>query len=597
MAWVLASAIALHGATGFSSTEPLRLQKATPTTASVACYGAWEAALDLRATFDNPFDPADIDVYALFTSPQGQTFRVNGFYDQVFTRKLDHGAEKIEPAGEPGWKLRFTPSRAGRWGYEVFAKDRSGTARLEPAFFEVTPSANPGFIRRATSGAPYFMRDNGQPFFPIGENMGWAGGRGTYDYEDWLGALGKAGGNFIRVWMSSWNCALEWTSDNKGDWRSGQYHNLGVYSLQNAWKLDFIFDLAEQNGISLMLCLGTYGELKDGGFFNEGQWKANPYNATNGGPCAKAGALWTNETARKLYQRRLRYLGARYGHRVNLQSWEFWNEAEAPAPWVAEMARCLKGAGEFTGHGADPYGHLVTTTYGNPEVWNLPEIDITQTHSYGVGDLPDQGPKIYQEGRRHAAFGKPHLMAEFGIDWRSPDSQYDPDGKAINFHNALWASLLSGDAGGAMIWWWDNYVHPKKLYAPFTALRKFADTVPWTLGHWQPLAIQPLGLDPNATNKVFNGYALGNGSQAIAWIQNARHHWKNAFEKQAVSATPKARMQVSGLPAGRYRLEWWDTYRGTPLRAENVSCEGGNLQFELPELAADVAIQLTPATP
>src|SRR5205807_5840446 len=69
-------------------------------------------------------------------------------------------------------------------------------------------------------------------------------------------------------------------------------------------KLDAILDLAQRNGLNIMLCLGTYGEFKEGGYFNEGQWKANPYNSANGGPCVKPEDFWTDATARKLYHRR-----------------------------------------------------------------------------------------------------------------------------------------------------------------------------------------------------------------------------------------------------------------------------------------------------
>ena len=62
-----------------------------------------------------------------------------------------------------------------------------------------------------------------------------------------------------------------------------------------------------------MLCLGTYGEFTTGGFFNEGQWKNNPYNAANGGPCARPEDFWTDAMARRFYRMRLRYLAARYG--------------------------------------------------------------------------------------------------------------------------------------------------------------------------------------------------------------------------------------------------------------------------------------------
>jgi hypothetical protein len=386
--------------------------------------------------------------------------------------------------------------------------------------------------------------------------------------------------------MSSWNCALEWSRENQGDWRSGAYHGVGFYSLGNAWKLDTILDIAQQHGISVMLCLGTYGEFNEGGYFNEGQWKANPYNAANGGPCARPEEFWTNPAARELYQRRLRYLAARYGHRVNLQAWEFWNEAKAPASWVAEMARFLKGTGEFAGQAADPYGHLVSTTYGASEVWRIPEIDFTQTHSYGTGNIADHAPVVRRDALEHAAYGKPHLLAEFGIDWRGPDTKYDTDRRGINFHNALWASACSGNAGGAMIWWWDNYVHPGGLVRLLTPLRTFADAVPWTVGQWKPL-------ETTSSNPSLHG--LVSGRNAIVWAQNSEHHWKNVHEKKVVAAVPATNLVLRGFPAGRYSLSWSDTWKGAPTRRETVQGTEAGLPLSLPEIQTDVALRIAPA--
>jgi hypothetical protein len=153
------------------------------------------------------------------------------------------------------------------------------------------------------------------------------------------------------------------------------------------------------------------------------------------------------------------------------------------------MARCLKGTGEFAGLPLDPYAHLVTTTYGTPAIWRLPEVDFTQTHHYGKGDVPDHAPVLHRDALAHTSYGKPHLMAEFGIDWRTADDKYDPEGRGFNLHNGLWASALSGNAGSAMLWYWDGYVHPHQLYPQFTPLRKFADAVPWTDAPWKPLAL------------------------------------------------------------------------------------------------------------
>lgn len=475
---------------GLAQTEKLALISAKANGTTVERYGLFELTVDLKATFDNPFDPEEVDLFAEFVPPGAEPVRVNGFYTRAFTRKLE-GGERIEAAGDPFWQIRFAPDREGTWRYRVVAKDRTGTVSMAEAAFTVTPSSNPGFLRRNTKSPHLFAFDNGQPFVAIGENMCWGAKRGSFDYDDWLAALGREGGNWVRLWMTRWNCCLEWSAQDSQSWDIEPFGGLGVYSLGNAWKLDTILDSAAKNGVYVMVTFGTYGEYSVGGYFNEGMWTKNPYNAVNGGPCAKPADLWSDEKARKLYRQRLRYIAARYGWRTQVFGWEFWNEALAPASWVSEMAQFLKGTGAFAGKSADPFRHLLSTSYGTAEVWNLPEIDFTQTHHYGEGNLPDEAPVTHNDARAHFRYGKPHLMAEFGIDWRSSDDKYDGGFKGINLHNGLWSSLLSGNAGGAMIWYWDSYVDPGKLYPQFGALRRFSDQVPWHEGPWKPLEIDP----------------------------------------------------------------------------------------------------------
>ena len=474
------------GPTPFSRNEKLEVRAATPGVTQAQCYGKFEIAVDLKATYDNPFDPEDIDVFANFTSPGGKTFRVNGFLTQAFSRRLEKDNELVEQQGDPLWQVRFAPNETGTWRYRVVAKDRTGRVETPEAEFAVVPSACPGYVRRNTRTPHIFAFDNGQPFFPIGEDMCW--GRGP-DYEKWLRALSQAGGNWIRFFMCQWNCGIEWRAPDPRPRDYGAFGGLGVYNLCNAWKLDAILDTAEQCQVQVMLCLGTYGEFTTGGFFNEGMWDSNPYNAANGGPCAKPDDFWTNEQARKLYKRRLRYIAARYGWRPNVFAWELWNEAYAPAGWVAEMAEFLKGKNDVLP--VDPFRHLVSTTYGTREIWDIPEIDFTQSHQYGEANLADVTPVVLDDARQHVKFGKPHLLAEFGIDWRSSDDKHDPGFRGVNLHNALWSSVLSGDAGSAMIWYWDTYIDHGNLYKQYAVIRRFTDRIPWTEGAWKPLAIDP----------------------------------------------------------------------------------------------------------
>ncbi len=471
--------------------ERLEIRSVNPLAKEVPQYGRLEVRLDLWATFDNPFDPQDIDVYCLFKSQRGVEKRVNAFYMLDCTRSLENDVEVIETLGKPYWLVRFTPDCVGDWRYSVTARDRTGSVHSDEFTFTVSSSAAHGFLRRNVRAPHVFAFDNGTPFVAIGENMAWGGKRGSFDYDDWLKALSEAGGNWVRIWMIPWHCGLEWMKDAHLPWDYGTFGGLGVYNLHNAWKLDTILETAAQHDVQVMVCLGTFGEFTTGGFFNEGIWHANPYNAANGGPCARPEDFWSNDVARRLYRQRLRYIAARYGWCTNIFAWEFWNEAHPTTEWVREMTEYLKGVGAFAGVPADPFGHLVSTTYGTRDIWELDVVDFTMTHHYGEANLPDHAPIIHRDAVQHRAFHKPHLMAEFGIDWRSCDSKQDPDFLGINMHNGLWSSVASGNAGTAMIWYWDSYVHPGNLYRAFLPVRRIVDSMDWNAAPWTPLMFDP----------------------------------------------------------------------------------------------------------
>jgi hypothetical protein len=141
----------------------------------------------------------------------------------------------------------------------------------------------------------------------------------------------------------------------------------------------------------------------------------------------------------------------------------------------------------------DPYGHLITTSYGapgEPEVWQLPTIDLTQSHFYGDdGSVRDVVPVLAADARSHDPFQKPHFMGELGISWRRSDDEFDPYHTAANLHDGLWVSALSGDAGGTSIWYWYDYLRPRDLWFPFRSLARFAATIDWARRDFQPLTV------------------------------------------------------------------------------------------------------------
>jgi hypothetical protein len=115
-------------------------------------------------------------------------------------------------------------------------------------------------------------------------------------------------------------------------------------------------------------------------------------------------------------------------------------------------------------------------------------VDFTMTHMYGqAGNTPLFTDQIVAHTKEHRPYGKPYLLAEFGIDWQTADSRWDPKAVGTNMHNGAWAALMSGAAGTAMLWYWDGYVHPGSLYRVFTPIRKFADSVDWSSERLDPV--------------------------------------------------------------------------------------------------------------
>ena len=445
----------------------------------------WNVELD--RTYNNPFDPEAIAVDGLFTTWDGKAIKIPAFWYQDFQRpKPGAKADPPHPVGNPGWRLRFAAPTAGNWKLQVFARDATGEGASEPIGFKVVRDSAPGFVRRSPHNDRYFQFDSGDSYFIVGYILGWAS---LDEYEEYLTKMAQAGGNYTRVWISPPNPVLE-----------TREAGLGRYDLYAAWFYDQILHMAQERGIRVLLTLKNYRDLMVKDVWGEAPWPVSPYNRANCGPLERPADFFTDATARKLYQRHLRDLIARYSAYTSLGFWEFWNEQDnmelgSDGPWIREMSEYLEIH--------DPYRHPITTSYGalGPSaVWDLPTVDLTQRHFYGdEGSVHNVVPVILADARRHDAFHKPHLMGELGISWRRSDDFFDPQITAANLHCGLWASALSGHAGGATIWYWYDYIVPRNLWSQLTPLARFATKVDWARSDFQPFSVSSPNWDSNAT--------------------------------------------------------------------------------------------------
>jgi hypothetical protein len=464
-----------------SQRKPLRIGSVTANAVQVPLYGKVELAVEIDATYENPFDPAELQLDAIFTGPSGKSQTVPGFFMVDFRREVHDSAEVLLPQGQGAWRVRFAPREIGRHTWRLSLRDRTGQITGGAGTFVAATADGPGFVRVSRVDPHYFAFDSGPGYFPIGHNLPIYHTSGQLGDEA-MRKFAAAKENFNRWWMSASGLGIEWLD------------RLGWYRQDAAARLDLVLDQAQQLGLYYMLCMDTHQDFRERG------WELNPFNAKNGGPCQSPVDWFTNEIARKHYRNRLRYTVARWGYSPHVLCWEFGNEFEgwADSPrkiqlaWHQEMADHLRAI--------DPFGHLITTSFwsntGPEEFWKLGNIDIVQTHCYTNDDA-----NVAEAVRRYSLhqwqrFNKPHVFGEFGIRSHSTTADKDPQGWAI--HNALWSGLFSFCAGGPMPWWHEDYLDKLNLYFHFTALANFARGLPLGTSRWEPLATTaPQFVDPS----------------------------------------------------------------------------------------------------
>lgn len=501
------------------------------------------------------------------------------FWFQPYERSLIGGAERLVPVGASHWRARLTVDMPGHWTWRVEGLDPTGWWTTRPHWLRVAATDAPGFVRRSAHDDRYLVYDDGSPYFAIGENLGWYDARGTFAYEQWLGELATAGGNFARLWMPSWAFGLEWSDTGLGDYTD---------RLDRAWQLDTVFSEAEARGVRVELALLNHGAFSTA--FNS-EWAANPYNAANGGPLATPSEFFTNATAKRLFKQRLRYIVARWGGSPSLLAWEFWNEVDLTdgfdgpivAAWHREMSRYVRSI--------DPYDHLISSStaffFNEVNLWTSGGLDFAPVHFYSQSGGAPLLPNFFATIPDLTAFRRdqaplPVLFAELGVDSRGPAETLASDPDGIGLHDGLWAGLVSGGFGTAMPWWWDNVIHPDwPRYQPlFSSLERITRMVQFDREAFELSMPAVSGSVPQVAARAIIG-----SRTALVWVKDQRFQWTTPVASQVDGAT-----LTIDLGAGRWCGHWFDTWAPTAL--DPVRVRGGVRQLPVPSFSRDLALRL-----
>lgn len=447
----------------------------------------------------NVFDPDVIAVDVEFTTPAGETKRVPAFWFRDYARSLQGANETLTPRGGGEWRVRYRPAVEGTHWLRGVVRTNGAQADVEgdPAGFDIA-AGNPQARGQAriAEGNQYFETTDGRPLPLMGADVCWHGSRGTRDYDDWFPAMANAGWNWTRLWMCPWAFGIETAPEERLNYR-----------LDRAWQLDHVFRLAEERGIFLLLCLDYHGMFETEPDFWGGNnlWPRHPYNQAHGGPCATQRDFFTNASARELYQKRLRYLIARYGASPALFAWEFFNEIDNVYRHLtpADVARWHQDMGEWL-KANDPWGHLVTTSLtggsDRADIWQLPALDFACYHSYAEAAPARRLAEVV--GSMRERYGKPVIIAEAGVDWRGWNRESDPHLRG--FRQLLWGGVTSGSAGTSMSWWWES-IHSENAYPVYHALSDVLAGANWGDGVWNAAQVQKPEPMPDAVGEVLEG--------------------------------------------------------------------------------------------
>lgn len=529
----------------------------------------------------NPYDPDNISVDAVFFrpgSPNMDGIIKHGFYYKKYN---DSGSKNwsLDNTNPYEWRVRFAPDEVGQWsGYILIYVN--GVLQPQNYFFDFTVvnSSNKGFVKVAPN-KQYLQYDNGESFFPIGDNFTWPtygtyteGGQWTcltancanlHDarinrtyrtmYDNYLDMLSQnnTGGNMTRFIMAAWGLEMEREKLNNYDTRQIEM-----------FELDNMFKNAEKKGVKLTMATLLSGGLEPKPNFGNlplysSCWEANPYNNTsydvtfiNDPMKAFKGIqgvddafdFFTNPTAKQMYKRKLRYICARWGYSTSFAIHELLTEVDGTMPdywsnpannvnveaWLNEMAGFIKQELREK--------QLITLTYmgdgyaSSPAnqsaitIWNKPDIDLISGHNYFTR-LDGFRMKAKDTKDISAKYKKPAIFNENDVNHFFWTNAIGPEA----FHNTLWSSAFSGAFGAGGCWEHRRYAIPDWHNAPgmdvekeYKGLRNFFADIDLVNYSYSPYASAKVSSLFTLQSSPFENFYLvrKDKNYAYGWVHN-----------------------------------------------------------------------------
>lgn len=469
------------------------------TSTTVGRYEKFEAGVRLNIdNFSNPFDPLDIDIYAIFTNTAtGASQRVNAFWYQDYemhedtpdptlfpdpntnrTCYIKDGREVSDPEfltpveTNLPWRVRFAPDYIGLWSYKIYVKKGAQTTETSTFFLECVASSNKGYLSVGNNKTHFVYKDSDNrkdeiSFVPLGVNtmtnlrLSSVFNRAHYRYtKSVMEKLSGAGGNTIRAFMAQDQFGVEWSEDGLGQYWKRQ---------NKAFLLDKTIQEAEHLGMKIQLVLLSNHE------FDSTHWPHNPYRELISAPNDSAQVqFFSNSECIRFFKQRLRYIIARWGYSTSILAYELWNETmllhhAVPTVWQNGNPQIIQDwIQNIVSYGKSlDNKHMYTNSAGGPGRVNIGDasLDFLQDHYYtNDKNFPAQLSIFAQYSTQN--YQKPYITGEFGTrdkcfplqqafthDWFKSsygDGYYAQDN--TEFHNSIWSGLFNGSAAPPYYW-------------------------------------------------------------------------------------------------------------------------------------------------
>jgi hypothetical protein len=232
----------------------------------------------------------------------------------------------------------------------------------------------------------------------------------------------------------------------------------------------------------------------------------------------------------------------------------------------------------------DPCRHLISSSFTGgserPDLFALPEIDFSQYHSYNEKHPAQMTAQ--KTARFFEKYQKPFFVSEYGTDWKGWKPDTDPHFRAL--HQAIWSGVFTGAAGTGMTWWWES-IHANNLYHHWSALAAFlegsgigrADMLPARFGKTES-PVLPWGVAAH--------------DHALVWLLDRACDWPDGAMTADPPDVTNAKVTLTGLEDGVWRIEWWNTLTGKSMGAQGTRTTEGSLQLEPPSFQTDIAARL-----